>query len=102
MPAGGGSPLSINQPFRDTLEAMQATIVEFRKEQGMGRASVDGVGELSFDASVVGVPWTKLIPGQQVQVELGPSRLGGQRILKLWIPGEKLPDIPPPRPPGDK
>jgi hypothetical protein len=26
-------------------------------------------------------------------VEVGPSRLGGQRILKLWIPGEKLPDV---------
>ena len=59
----------------------------------MGRANVEGIGELSFDASTVGVAWTSLTPGRQVQVELGPSRLGGQRILKLWIPGEKLPDL---------
>ncbi len=59
----------------------------------MGRASVDGVGELSFDASAVGVAWTSLTAGKQCEVELGPSRLGGQRILKLWIPGEKLPDL---------
>ena len=72
---------------------MQATIVEFRREQGLGRASVDGVGELPFDASVVGVAWTSLTAGRQVEVEVGPSRLGGQRILKLWIPGEKLPDL---------
>ena len=79
--------------FRVNLAVMRATIVEFRKEQGMGRANVDGVGELSFDASVVGVPWTSLTPGRQVEVDVGPSRLGGQRILKLWIPGEKLPDV---------
>jgi len=72
---------------------MQATIVEFRKEQGMGRVNVDGIGELPFDASVVGVAWNSLVPGRQVQVDVGPSRLGGQRILKLWIPGEKLPDL---------
>lgn len=59
----------------------------------MGKANVEGVGELSFDASAVGVAWTSLTPGRQVQVELGPSRLGGQRILKLWIAGEKLPDL---------
>ena len=58
----------------------------------MGRASVDGIGELSFDASVC-VSWTNLTPGRQVEVELGPSRLGGQKILKLWIPGEKMPDV---------
>jgi hypothetical protein len=72
---------------------MRATIVEFRKEQGMGRANVDGVGELPFDASVVGVQWNSLTPGRQVEVDVGPSRLGGQRIKKLWIPGEKLPDL---------
>ncbi len=59
----------------------------------MGRVSVDGIGELSFDASTVGVAWTSLTPGRQVEVEVGPSRLGGQRILKLWISGEKLPDL---------
>lgn len=73
---------------------MQGTIIDFRKEQGMGRAAVDGVGELTFDASVVGVPWASLVPGKRVQVELGPSRLGGQRILKLWIPGDELPPDP--------
>jgi hypothetical protein len=72
---------------------MQATIVEFRKEQGMGRVNVDGVGELPFDAAAVGVPWTSLVAGKQVQVDLGPSRLGGQRVIKLWIPGEKLPNL---------
>jgi hypothetical protein len=59
----------------------------------MGRVSVDGIGELSFDASAVGVSWTSLTAGRQVEVEVGPSRLGGQKILKLWIPGEKLPDL---------
>jgi hypothetical protein len=73
---------------------MQATIVEFRKEQGMGRVNVDGIGELPFDASVVGVAWTSLTAGRQVHVEVGPSRLGGQRVLKLWIEGEKLPKLP--------
>jgi hypothetical protein len=82
-----------NLGFRATIYVMRATIVEFRREQGMGRASVDGVGELPFDASVVGVAWTSLTAGRQVEVEVGPSRLGGQRILKLWIPGEKLPDL---------
>jgi hypothetical protein len=72
---------------------MRATIVDFKKEQGMGRVSVDGIGELSFDASTVGVAWASLTAGRQVEVEVGPSRLGGQRILKLWIPGEKLPDV---------
>jgi hypothetical protein len=73
---------------------MQATIIEFRKEQGMGRATVDGVGDLPFDASVVGVPWTSLVPGRRVEVEIGPSRLGGQRILKLSIAGDELPPDP--------
>ncbi len=59
----------------------------------MGRVSVDGIGELPFDASTVGVSWTSLTPGRQVEVEVGPSRLGGQRVRKLWIPGEKLPDL---------
>lgn len=59
----------------------------------MGRVSVEGIGELSFDASTVGVAWTSLTAGRQVEVEVGPSRLGGQKIVKLWIPGEKLPDI---------
>lgn len=59
----------------------------------MGRVSVDGIGELSFDASAVGVAWTSLTPGRQVEVEVGPSRLGGQKIVKLWISGEKLPDL---------
>ena len=59
----------------------------------MGRVSVDGIGELSFDASAVGVAWTSLMAGRQVEVEVGPSRLGGQKIVKLWIPGEKLPDL---------
>ena len=72
---------------------VEATIVEFRKEQGMGRASVEGIGELPFDASVC-ASWTRLTPGRQVQVEVGPSRLGGHRILKLWIPGEKVPGLP--------
>src|SRR5262245_14652809 len=78
----------------DYTGTMQGTIIDFRKEQGLGHASIDGVGDLSFDASVVGVPWTSLTPGTRVQVELGPSRLGGQRILKLWIPGDELPPDP--------
>jgi hypothetical protein len=72
---------------------MRATIVEFKKEQGMGRVSVEGIGELSFDASTVGAAWASLTPGKQVEVDVGPSRLGGQKIVKLWIPGEKLPDL---------
>jgi len=58
----------------------------------MGHATVDGVGELPFDASAVGVAWTSLVPGQRVEVELGPSRLGGQKIRKLWIAGQELRD----------
>lgn len=59
----------------------------------MGRVTVEGIGELSFDASAVGVAWTSLTAGREVEVEVGPSRLGGQKIIKLWITGEKLPNL---------
>jgi hypothetical protein len=80
---------------------MDATIVEFHPERGMGRALVDGAGELSFDASVVAIPFTELVPGVKVQVDMGPSRLGGLRIIKLTIPdAEASPPAPlgPPKP----
>jgi len=73
---------------------MEGTIVEFTKEHGTGRVAIDGVGELPFDAAVSRAPFDLLVPGRRVQVELGPSRLGGQRVVKIGIPGTEPP--PPP------
>jgi hypothetical protein len=74
---------------------MEATIVEFHAERGMGRAQVEGAGEMSFDASVVAAPFARLTAGTRVQVEMGPSRLGGQRIVKVTLPdGEPEPAAP--------
>src|SRR5262245_32134935 len=74
---------------------MEATIIEFHPDRGMGRAEVEGEGEMSFDASVVAAPFAKLTPGTKVLVDMGPSRLGGQRIVKLALPeGEPEPGAP--------
>jgi hypothetical protein len=73
---------------------MEATVLEFLPEQGAGRVSVDGAGELPFDATVARVRFDQLVPGRRVHVELGPSRLGGMRVVKLWVPGTEPP--PPP------
>src|SRR5678815_986408 len=76
---------------------MEGTIVEFTKEHGTGRVAIDGVGELPFDATVSRAPFELLVPGRRVQVELGPSRLGGQRVVKIGVPGTEPP--PPPAAP---
>lgn len=73
---------------------MEATVIELLAAQGTGRVSVDGMGELPFDATVAREPLERLVPGARVHVELGPSRLGGQRVVRLWVPGVE-PSSPP-------
>jgi hypothetical protein len=70
-------------------EDKKATIISFQKEQGFGKVNVEGAGELPFDAVVAGPPPDKLLPGTEVMVETGPSRIPGRtKVTKLWI-GEK-------------
>jgi hypothetical protein len=67
-------------------EAKKATIVSFQKEQGFGRVNVVPDGELPFDAVVAQPPAEKLLPGTEVMVETGPSRIPGRiKVTKLWI-----------------
>jgi hypothetical protein len=67
-------------------EAKKATIVSFASEQGFGRVTVEGQGELPFDAVVAQPPPSKLVPGAEVMVEIGPSRIPGRlKVVKLWI-----------------
>lgn len=67
-------------------EAKKATVVAFQKEQGFGRVNVEGDGELPFDAVVAQPPAEKLLPGTEVMVETGPSRIPGRiKVVKLWI-----------------
>lgn len=69
-----------------TTQAKKATIVSFQREQGFGKVAIEGEGELSFDAVVAGPPPDKLLPGAQVMVEIGPSRIPGRlKVVKLWI-----------------
>jgi hypothetical protein len=69
----------------------KATVVAFQREQGFGRVAVEGHGELPFDAVVAQPPPEKLVPGAEVEVEIGPSRIPGRmKITKLWI-GEPPP-----------
>lgn len=66
-------------------EGKKATVVSFQREQGFGKVSVDGA-ELPFDAVVAQPPPEKLVPGAEVMVEVGPSRIPGRsKIVKLWI-----------------
>jgi len=73
---------------------VEATILEFSTQHGTGRVRIDGAGELAFDATVARVKLDQLVAGRRVHVELGPSRRGGERVVKLWIPGSEPP--PPP------
>lgn len=67
-------------------QGTKATVVTFQREQGFGRVTVEGQGELPFDAVVAQPPPDKLVPGAQVMVEIGPSRIPGRmKITKLWI-----------------
>jgi hypothetical protein len=67
-------------------QGTKATIVDFKAEAGFGKVSVEGQGELPFDAVVAQPPPTKLLPGTEVMVEIGPSRIPGKlKIVKLWI-----------------
>jgi hypothetical protein len=67
-------------------EGKKATVVAFQREQGFGRVAVEGEGELPFDAVVAQPAPERLVPGAEVMVEIGPSRIPGrQKIVKLWI-----------------
>jgi hypothetical protein len=67
-------------------QGTKATIVAFQREQGFGRVTVEGQGELPFDAVVAQPHPDKLLPGTAVMVEIGPSRIPGKlKIVKLWI-----------------
>jgi hypothetical protein len=69
-----------------TTQGKKATIVAFQREQGFGRVAIEGEGELAFDAVVAQPPPEKLVPGAEVMVEVGPSRIPGRlRVVKLWI-----------------
>lgn len=67
-------------------QAKKGTIVSFLSEQGFGKVSVEGEGEMSFDAVVAQPPPHKLVAGAEVMVETGPSRIPGRtKVVKLWI-----------------
>jgi hypothetical protein len=67
-------------------EPRKATVVSFQKEQGFGRVNVEPEGELPFDAVVAQPPAEKLLPGTEVMIETGPSRIPGRiKVTKLWI-----------------
>jgi hypothetical protein len=67
-------------------QGKKATIVAFQREQGFGRVTVEGEGELPFDAVVAQPSPDKLVAGAQVMVEIGPSRIPGRlKVVKLWI-----------------
>lgn len=66
----------------------KGTVVGFQKEQGFGKVTIDGVGELPFDAVVSLAKPQELTPGAKVNVELGPSRIPGKlKVTKLWLEG---------------
>ena len=71
---------------RAMAQGTKATVVAFQREQGFGRVAVEGQGELPFDAVVALPAPEKLVPGVEVRVEIGPSRIPGKlKIIKLWI-----------------
>jgi len=48
--------------------------------------TVEGQGELPFDAVVAQPAPEKLLVGTEVMVEIGPSRIPGRlKVVKLWI-----------------
>jgi hypothetical protein len=66
----------------------KGVIVSFQREQGFGRVTIDGVGEMPFDAVVALAKSQDLTPGAKVNVELGPSRIPGKlKVTKLWLEG---------------
>jgi hypothetical protein len=66
----------------------KGVVVSFQREQGFGRVTIDGVGEMPFDAVVSLAKPEDLSPGAKVNVELGPSRIPGkQKVAKLWLEG---------------
>lgn len=66
----------------------KGVIVGFQREQGFGKVTVEGVGEMSFDAVITLAKPDDLKAGAKVNVELGPSRIPGkQKITKLWLDG---------------
>ena len=67
-------------------QGTKAKVVAFQREQGFGRVEVEGQGELPFDAVVAQPAPEKLLPGTEVMVEIGPSRIPGKlKVIKLWI-----------------
>ena len=69
-------------------EAAKGVVIAFQKEQGFGKVTVDGHGEMSFDAVVALAKPADLVAGAKVNVELGPSRIPGKtKITKLWLEG---------------
>lgn len=67
-------------------QGTRATIVAFQAEQGFGRVTIEGQGELPFDAVVAQPAPHRLVPGTEVMVEIGPSRIPGRmKVVKLWI-----------------
>lgn len=66
----------------------KGVLVSFQKEQGFGKVTVDGQGDMSFDAVVSLASPAQLVAGAKVNVELGPSRIPGKlKITKLWLEG---------------
>ena len=62
---------------------MRARVVEMQREKGFGRAQLASGETLSFDVSVSvhGVPEV----GAELEVEIGPARLGGLKITRAEI-----------------
>ncbi len=69
-------------------ETAKGVVVGFQKEQGFGRVTVEGQGEMSFDAVVTLAKPEDLVAGAKVNVELAPSRIPGRmKVAKLWLEG---------------
>ena len=75
------------------------TIVSFECGKGFGRVAVDGVGELAFDVTAARLRIEDIVAGLSVEVTLAPSRLGGQRVAAIALPGAKPLAPAPPSPP---
>lgn len=70
------------------MQSGKGVVVSFQREQGFGRVTVDGLGELAFDAVVSLAKPEELTAGAKVNVELGPSRIPGKlKVTKLWLEG---------------
>jgi hypothetical protein len=62
---------------------VNARVVEMEKQKGWGKAELEDGRVLNFDVTVskLGVP----VVGAAVEVEVGPSRMGGEKIVTLEI-----------------